>query len=161
MHLRTLILAASLAFVALFALINWDAFMAPTPLTLGFMEVRAPLGLVMLLTTGVVSALFLLYILFMQASVIVEARRTAKELKGHRELTDQAEASRFSELRAFLERELQRLEAQQAASTRELAARVEQSQSLLKTEIQASTGSLSACMGEVEDKLDRALQPPR
>ncbi len=126
MKFRTALLILMLVALAVFALVNWTAVMAPTSLSLGFTEFRAPLGLLLLMVTVGVSALFLIYIVFQQAGVIMETRRYAKELKTHRELADKAEASRFTELRVFLEGELRRLEAQGAASTRELAARLDQ-----------------------------------
>jgi len=132
MKFRTVLVFLMLAAVAVFALANWTAFTAPTPLTLGFLEFQAPLGLVMLVLTGVVSGLLLVYIVFQQAGVILEARRFAKDLSAHRELVDRAEASRFTELRTFLEGELRRLEAQNAAGTREVGARIDQLQRSLK-----------------------------
>jgi uncharacterized integral membrane protein len=132
MKFRTVLVLLMLAAVSVFALANWAAFTAPTALTLGVFEFQAPLGLVMLVLTGAVSGLLLVYIVMQQAGVIMEARRYAKELSAHRELADRAEASRFTELRAFLEAELRRVEAQQAAGTRELAARIDQLQASLK-----------------------------
>ena len=157
MNLRTLSIVFALLVLAVFTLLNWSAFLAPTTLTLGFAEVQAPLGLIMLGVTGVVSGLFLVYILVQQASVILESRRTAKELKAHRELADKAEASRFTEMRSFLEGELRRLEAQASASTRELGERIDRMDQQLQAQLAESTRSLSAYVGEVEDKLDRAL----
>ncbi len=125
MKFRTVLVFLMLAAVAVFALANWTAFTAPTALTLGMFEFQAPLGLVMLVVTGTVGAVLLVYIVLQQAGVILEARRYAKELSAHRELADKAEASRFTELRAFLESELRRLEAQNAAGTRELGARID------------------------------------
>jgi hypothetical protein len=62
--------------VAVFALANWTAFTAPTLLSLGFLEFQAPLGLVMLVLTGALSAgLLLVYIVVQQAGVILEGRR--------------------------------------------------------------------------------------
>ena len=155
MNLRSLSLSLALALVALFAVLNWAAFTAPTQLSLGFTDVKAPLGLIMLIATGLVSGLFLVYIVFQQAGVILEARRYAKELKAHRELADKAEASRFTELRAFMEGELRRIEAQAAAGNRELGARIEQLQQALQETLAQSTRTLSAYVGEVDDKLDR------
>ena len=132
MNHRTLLVLLALALLAAFALLNWTAFMKPTALSLGFMEVQAPLGLIMLVVAGSICALFLAVIVFQQAGIILEARRTAKELKSHREMADKAEASRFTELRAFLEGELRRLEAQGSAGTRELGARIGQLDELLK-----------------------------
>ncbi len=160
MNLRSLLVAAALALLAAFALLNWTAFTAPTTLSLAFTNVQAPLGLIMLVITGFFSGLFLVYILFQQAGVILEARRYAKELKTHRELADKAEASRFTEMRAFLEAELRRLEAQRAAETRELGARIEASERQLCEKLGESTRTLTAYVGEVEDKLDRLLGPP-
>lgn len=149
MNLRSLTIAVALLLLALFALLNWPAFIAPTTLSLGFTEVQAPLGLIMLVATGVLCGLFLIYILFQQAGVIVEARRYAKELQSHRDLADQAEASRFTELRLFVESEFKGLEQ-----------RVEQLHQRLEEKVAESTLSLSAYVGEVDDKLDRALGQP-
>jgi len=135
MKFRTVLVFLMLVAVSVFALTNWAAFTAPTALSLGVLEFQAPLGLVMLVLTGAVSGLLLGYILMQQAGVIMEARRYAKELSAHRELADKAEASRFTELRAFLESELRRLESQNAAGTRELGARIDQLQSSLRPSI--------------------------
>ncbi|MDP1790614.1 MAG: LapA family protein, partial [Methylibium sp.] len=128
-------------------------------LNLGFAEVNAPLGLIMLVVSGVLVGLFLVYLVFQQAGVIMEARRYAKELKSHRELADTAEASRFTELRSFLDGELRKIEAQGAAATRELGARLERLELQLQEKLAESTRTLSAYVGEVDDKLDRLLPP--
>jgi uncharacterized integral membrane protein len=159
MNLRNLLVALALALLAAFTLLNWTAFTAPTTLSLAFGEVQAPLGLIMLVVTGLFSGLFLVYIVFQQAGVILEARRYAKELKSHRELADKAEASRFTEMRGFLEAELRRLEAQRAAETRELGARIEAAERKVTAMSAESTRILSAYVGEIEDKLDRLLGP--
>jgi uncharacterized integral membrane protein len=160
MNLRTLLIALVLALLAAFALLNWSAFVTPTTLSVGFTEVQAPLGLIMLVLVAVVSALFLFYIVVQQAGIIMENRRNAKELTAQRELADKAEASRFSELRNYLEGELRKLEAQHAAGTRELGARVEAAQSQLQDKLGESTRTLSAYVGEVDDKLNRMANLP-
>lgn len=159
MSLRSLLVVAALALLAAFAIVNWTAFTAPTTLSLLFTEVQAPLGLIMLVVTGLFSGLFLFYILFQQAGVILEARRYAKELHTHRELADKAEASRFTEIRTFLEGELRKLEGQGAAGVRELGGRIEKLEQQLADRLAESTRTLSAYVGEVEDKLDRMLRP--
>jgi uncharacterized integral membrane protein len=161
MNLRTLLIALALIALAVFALLNWSAFTAPTTLSLGFSQVQAPLGLIMLVVTGAVSALFLFYIVFQQAGVIMETRRVTKELNVQRELADKAEASRFTEMRVFLEGELRKLEAQSAAATRELGARIAQFEQQLQDKLAESTRTLSAYVGEVDEKLDRLREPPR
>lgn len=110
MKLRTVALLLLFVLVALFVALNWSAFLTPTPLTVGFARFEAPLGLLMLSLTAVVVAALLLYILVQQASVILELRRSARELHSHRELADKAEASRFTELRTVLQADLLRME---------------------------------------------------
>lgn len=159
MNIRSVLIALALMLLAVFALLNWAAFTAPTTLSVGFAEVQAPLGLIMLIVTGVVSALFLLYIVIMLAGALMETRRSTKELNAQRDLADKAEASRFSELRSFLESELRKVEAQAAAGTREIGARVDALQKQLQDKLDESTRSLSAYVGEVDDKLDRMARP--
>jgi hypothetical protein len=126
MPLRTVVLLIVLAAVVAFAALNWSAFLAPTTLSLGVAQVQAPLGLIMLALTVILTALFLTYLVYVQTTVLLESRRHAKELQAQRVLADQAEASRFTELRTYLESRLTELE-----------------------------NSLSAQVGEMRDRLDR------
>lgn len=125
MPLRTLVLVAVLVAVALFAALNWSVIVAPTTLSLGFAEVQAPLGLVLLGLIAVLGTLFLLYVVYLQSSVLLETRRHARELEAQRALAEQAEASRYSELRALLEARLRELENSLAAMIGELGERLE------------------------------------
>ena len=95
MNLRAFALTLMLAFSLLLLLVtlNWTAFAAPTALSLGFTEISAPLGMVALVFTAVVSALFVVYIVFQQAGVILDARRFAKEGKVQRVLGAHMEQS--------------------------------------------------------------------
>ena len=158
MNLRTISIALALLLVAVFALLNWSAFSAPTELTLGFATVQGPLGLIMLVVTGVVSALFLVYIVYQQAGVILESRRYEKELRVNRELADRAEASRFTELREYVGTEIGKLQARQATDAEQIGARLRQLEEKLLGKVDEATRSLSAYVGEVDDKLDRVLR---
>ncbi|WP_088285104.1 LapA family protein [Ideonella sp. A 288] len=161
MNLRAFSLTLVLAFVLLaaFATLNWVTMATPSTLNLGFAEVSAPLGLVLLVFTAAISGLFIVYLVLLQAGVILEARRLTKEVKAQRELADTAEASRFTELHTLLEGELRRLDAQGAESTREFGARIERSERAMQDRLAEAAGALSAHLGEIEDKLDRALVP--
>ncbi|MCM2326692.1 MAG: LapA family protein [Lysobacter sp.] len=153
----TLILAFAL--LAAFAALNWVAMAAPVTLSLGFADVSAPLGIVMLAFIAAISGLFVVYIVLLQAGVILEARRLTKEVKAQRELADTAEASRFTQLRTLLESELRRIEAQGAAFGRDFGALMEQSERGMQQKLAEATGTLSAYLGEIDDKLDRVLAP--
>jgi uncharacterized integral membrane protein len=110
MPFRTLLLLLLLGALALFVAVNWTAFTAPTTLSLLVGSVEAPLGLVMLMITGVLAAIFLGYAFYLQTTLLLETRRMTRELAAQRQLADQAEASRFTELRATLDTRLERLE---------------------------------------------------
>lgn len=106
MNLRTLAIVIVLAFVAGFAVLNWSAINSPMDLNFVFTKVQAPLGMVLLLIMALLLVLFLLYILYMQANIMLDNRRRDKDMEHQRELADQAELSRFTELRDYLQGEL-------------------------------------------------------
>jgi uncharacterized integral membrane protein/exonuclease VII small subunit len=157
MNLRTLMLLLLSAVIAVFAVANWGAFTTPTTLSLVFATVQAPLGLIMLALTGLLAALFLVYVVYLQAVVIVEARRAARDLAAQTELADKAEASRFTELRALLESDVRKLETGIAQVEAAVAGRVEAAAQALTAHLTDTEKSLSAHLGEVEDKFDRML----
>ena len=66
--------------------------MAPTTLSLVFTTVDAPLGLIMLAAVAFFTILFLVYLAYLQATVLLDARRHSRELEASRSLADQAEA---------------------------------------------------------------------
>lgn len=115
---------AILAFVAL----NWSAMSTPTNLSLGFTEIRAPLGLVLLGLMALLSVVFVALVAYTQGTVLVETRRHAKELAAQRELADKAEASRFTDLRAHLDKEISRVTEAMGVQTRETLSRVDRAE---------------------------------
>ena len=155
MKARTIILVIVLIAIGAFTALNWTAFKTPTALSLGVTAVQAPLGLVMLGLMAFLTALFLVFVLYVQASVLVDARRHARELQANRELADQAEASRFSELRRFLEVELKGIAALHAESKTALQARLDQLDQNLRSSVEESGNTLAAYIGELEDRLER------
>jgi uncharacterized integral membrane protein len=112
MPLRTLIVLLLAAMLVIFVAVNWTAFTAPTSLSLVFGTVEAPLGLVMLIVTGAVALVFLAYAFWLQAAVLRESRRMARELGAQRQLAEAAETSRLTELRAHIDQAINGLAAQ-------------------------------------------------
>lgn len=144
MSVRTILVLVVSGLLALFTVVNWSTFITPTHLSLVVTSVDAPLGLVMLGFTAALAAVLLFYALKVQINALSDSRKQAEELRRQRELADQAEASRFTELRTYLDQQLASLrQAQQAGAER------------LHAEITAATNTLSACIGEVDDRLER------
>lgn len=148
MTLRSGLVIVVLVLIGLFSILNWSVLLAPTDLTLGFTTVKAPLGLIMLGLIVMLAAMFLIYIVVLQAAMMSESRRVAKELKAQRELADKAEASRFDELRQLHSADMERL-----------LARIDQLDRELRSAIEANANGINATLGELDDRLQRAGTP--
>jgi uncharacterized integral membrane protein len=159
MKVRTFFLMLLLAAIAVFTLLNWQAILSPTSLSLGVADIQAPLGLIMLGLMVTISVLFLLYIVYLQTSVFLETRRHNKEMHANRVLADQAEASRFTKLNVFLESEIKKQTSLASENRAALLARIEQLERELRLTIEQSTNSLSASLGELEDRVEKSLKP--
>ncbi|MGH8682940.1 MAG: LapA family protein [Burkholderiales bacterium] len=155
MNLRTLLLLLIVAAIAVFAALNWGAFTAPTTLSLGFGEMQAPLGLIMLAMTAVLALAFLVFVVYLQTTVLLEARRHARELQASRGLADQAEASRFTDLRGYVEAELARLASQGEASRASVLERLDEIERNLRTSVEQAGNTLAAYIGEIDDRIKR------
>ncbi len=134
---RPLLFFLALALTGAFVAINWPAFLTPTSLTLGFTEINAPLGLIMLGILGVALLGFIFWAIALQGHALMEARRMTKELHAKSELADKAEASRFTELRNHLD------------------TRIDQ----LQRSVEQQGNALSAHFGQLEDKMKTSSAP--
>jgi len=149
MSMRTVLVLVVVALLALFTVVNWQTFITPTELNLVVARVQAPLGLVMLGFTAVLAAVLLAYALKVQVNALSDSRRQSEELRRQRELADQAEASRFTELRSFLEQEMAALRKTQQDAGQQL-----------RGELVDAANSLAASIGELDERIERALPTP-
>jgi uncharacterized integral membrane protein len=153
MRIRSLFLILILTLIGAFTALNWSVFLTNTTLSFGVATLQAPLGMIMLGLLVFVVAYFMVYVLYLQSTVLFDARRNAKELQTNRELADKAEASRFTELRGFLEAGLKQRAEQDSAGQQVVLARLEALEKSLRTSVEQSGNSLSAYIGELEDRL--------
>jgi uncharacterized integral membrane protein len=156
MYLRTLLIIVLLGALVLFAAVNWGAFTTRTTLSLIFTTVEAPLGVILLAVIGVLTLLFLIYLVYWQSSALLESRRNARELQMLREIAENAEASRFVQLRSLLETELRELADRSAESKDAILARLDEIDRNLRSTIEQSANTLAAYIGEVDDRVERA-----
>lgn len=153
MKLRSLVLVLALLAVGGFTLLNWSVIQAPTSLSLGVMDIQAPLGLILLSMIALLTLLFLVYVLYLQSTVMFDARVHAKELQTNRKLADQAEASRFTELRNFLEAEFKRRSDADQEARAALTNRLDQLEQALRLAVAQSGNTLAAHLGEMDERL--------
>ncbi|MDR3368516.1 LapA family protein [Rhodoferax sp.] len=152
MKLRTFVLLLVVLAVGAFTLLNWAVIMTPTELSMGLVQVQAPLGLIMLGMMAVLTLVFLVYLLYLQTTVMLDGRNQAKELQSQRKLADQAEASRFTELRTFLDAEFKRMAASDTEAKAALLTRIDGLERDLRLAVEQSGNSLAASMAEMDDR---------
>jgi len=117
--------------LALFVGLNWGALSAITPISLGWVTVHAPLGLVLLVPLLVLCVLLPAWAVSLQARVLRDVRLNTNALQ-KRELADREETSRLVDLRIDFLRALEE-----------------------------SANATAASIGELEDRMERANLLPR
>lgn len=151
---------AGLFVLALFAVANWSLLTASASLNFLAFTVQGPLGLILLTANLVFFAIFAVYALSLRTSALVETRRHFRDLEAQRELADKAEASRYTLLVTRIDEEFARTRTTVDEVRAELLRRADSlEQSMLKS-VSENANSLSACVGEVDDKLDRLASRP-
>ncbi len=155
MRARTLILIFGIMLVAGFAALNVDEFTRPSLLSLGFTTITVPLGMVMLLLLVAVMLVFLATTLYIQSANLLETRQYARDLNVQRELADKAEASRFTELRRYLEAQTHAALQRETANVTAMNERMVQLQAALMRRMEVSDNTTAAYMGQLEDRLER------
>ena len=146
MHFRSAILFLVVLAIAALAVLNWPALATSTTVSLGLLTLQAPLGLLMLGLTALLAVFFVAYVLSLQGSVLLETRRHTKEMQVQRELADKAEASRFTELRHYLE-------IQQGQAHAALLARIDALEQRLAKRVEESDNATAAYVGQLEHQL--------
>jgi uncharacterized integral membrane protein len=143
---RTSVIVAMLALLAIFVMLNWTAFSTPTVLSLGFWQVTAPLGLIMLGVTALLGTLFLAFALYLQGVSLMEARRLGRELEAQRQVADKAEASRFTQLQSQVDE-----------ARRAMLERLDKLDRDFGTALERTESAMAAYVGELDDRLERTF----
>jgi len=159
MRFRTLFLFAVLGLTVLFALLNWKAFTTPTTLSLVFGTVEAPVGVIMLAVTFVLSAMCLAFLIYVQGAALMDSRRHTKELQLQRDRVEKAEASRVTDLHNFVNAEMRAAAQIHADMLTQILARIDQLEQHNNVALQETGNSLSAYIGELEDRLEHRRIP--
>jgi len=129
--IRKILILTVVSLLAVFVWLNWSALSAITPISLGWVTVHAPLGLVLLVPLLVLCVLLPAWAISLQARVLRDVRVITKALQ-QRELAEREEASRLVDLRIDFLRALEE-----------------------------SVNTMAATVGELEDRMERANLLPR
>ena len=155
MRLKTILLIVGVVLIAAFAVANVEEFTRPSLLNFGFVMMQVPLGLVMLLLVFVLLLIFLAMTLYMRSANLIETRGYAKQLTAQRELADTAEASRFTDLRRYMETQAALNTNQNKDTVTAMDRRITQSEKLLLQRLDQSDNSNAAYWGQHDDALAR------
>ena len=155
MRIRTLLLIIGIVLVAAFAALNIDEFTRISVLSLGFTTVQVPLGLVMLALLVATMLVFLATTIYIQSAHLIETRQYARELSTQRVLADKAEASRFTELRHYIETQVAASQQREVATATVHNERLAQAQAALLSRLDVSDNTTAAYLGQLEDRLER------
>ena len=153
MRFRTILMILAILLVAGFVALNVDEFTRISLLSLGFTTIQLPLGLVMLVLLIASVLIFLASTIYMQSRHVLEARTHTRELNTQRELADKAEASRFTELRTFLEEQVLAEQRRESALGTVMADRFAQQQQVMLARLDQMDNTLAAHIGQLEDQL--------
>ena len=155
MRARSIALILVIVVVAAFVALNVDEFTRASVLSLGFTSVQVPLGLVMLVLLAGAAVIFLGVMIYMQSSNLLETRNYARELNTQRDLADKAEASRFTELRHYLEAQSAAQQRREQAAEQVLSERFAAQNRVLMARLEQSDNTIAAYMGQLEDRVER------
>ena len=139
---------ATLLIVA-FVIVNWGTLGAPIAISFGFTRTSVPLGALLLFFTLLLAAVFSAWIMRVQFRHLALHRHHAEELRSQRELVSNAEASRLTELRQYLQQEIAALKDGQR-----------ESEQRLRDELHGAVNALSAGIGEIDERLERQYPVP-
>lgn len=150
MNLLSGIILLALLLLGVFTLVNWTVLTASTTLSFVAFHVEGPLGVILLGATLLLVLLFVLYVMALRTSMLVESHRLNQELQAQRKLAESAETSRIDALRTQIELEFAQLRGG-------IDVRLDTVAQSTKQALDESTNSLAALVGEMDDKIDRAL----
>ena len=147
------IILVALLLLGVFTLVNWPVLIEPTTLSFVTFDIVGPLGVILLGVTLVLVALFALYALALRTNMLMESSRHNQELQAQRKLAESAETSRINELRTQIGQEFAQLRGVILA----VDTRMDTVTLSTKQSIDEAANSLAALIGEMDDKIDRAL----
>lgn len=157
MRFRTIALIVAIALVAGFVALNLEEFTRMSVLSLGFTTVQVSLGLVMLALLVIATVVFLASTMLMQSANLLETRKYARELNTQRELADKAEASRFTELRQYLEITATAEKQREIVANQALADRLATLERTFAARMEQSDNTVAAHLGQLEDRFERNM----
>lgn len=158
MRTRSTLLVIAILLVAGFAALNWPDIVRSSPLSFGLFVTDAPLGAILLLLLAATLILFLAATVAMRTQSLIDYRQHQKTLEAQRELAENAEASRFTDLRGQLDTHLREMRERDAIAATEFDKHMVQSQRELRTQMEQMNRMIAARLNELEHRLETRFE---
>ncbi len=153
MRARLLFIVIAVFFTGAIAVQNWPEFARSAPMSIGPFSMDMSLGLLMLTLLGIALAVLLVSSATLESRHLLEHRKHARALHAQRELAENAEASRFTDLRTHLDSHLKESRQRDAIVASEFERTVLQSQRELRGQIEQLNHMMATRLGELEGRL--------
>jgi hypothetical protein len=157
MRARIFFAVLAILVVAGFAALNWPEFQRTTPLNFGFFMMDASLGKIMLALLALGLLAVLISGSMLRSRMMVTENRYTRELQVQRDLADKAEASRFTELRQYLDGHFRDSRQRDALGSTEFEKSMVQSQRELRNQLEQMNQMFARRLGELDDRLDARI----
>lgn len=161
MRARLVYIVLALIVVGGVAALNWTEFNRIEPMSFGLFTTEGSVGLFMLAAFGLTILVMLLSSAVQESRYMMESNRHAKALQAQRDLADKAEASRFTELRQYLDTHLRDNRQREALAATEFERAMVQSQRELRAQLETLSRSLDARLAGLEGRIDTRLDRDR
>jgi uncharacterized integral membrane protein len=161
MRIRNVLFILAAILVVAFALLNWEEVTRATTLNLGLTSLTAPLGVVLLGLLVLATVLFVAAQASAHTRHLMESRQNAKALQAQRELAENAEASRFVELRQHLDEHLRETRQRETQGASQMEQTVSRLQRELRQELEQFHRAMTVRLGEMEARLTSRIEPGR
>ncbi|HSV34398.1 MAG TPA: hypothetical protein VLI46_02515 [Ramlibacter sp.] len=147
---RFVLLVIAILLVAGFAALNWAEFTRPTSLNFGMFMMDGALGAILLAILAVALLAFLASSVSMRSRMMTTENRYTRDLQVQRDLADKAEASRFTELRQYLDSHFRDSRQREGLAASEFEKSMLQSQRELRAQIEHMNHLIATRLGDLE-----------
>jgi len=154
MRARIVFIVLALLVVGGVAALNWPEVNRTTAMNFGVLTAEASMGLFLLAAFGLTILVMLLSSAVQESRYMMESNRHAKALQAQRDLADKAEASRFTELRQYLDTHLRDNREHDAITATEFEKAMVQGQRELRGQIEQMSRALEGRLGQLESRID-------
>ena len=158
MRARIVFIVLALLVVGGVAALNWPEVNRTTAMNFGVLTAEASMGLFLLAAFGLTILVMLLSSAVQESRYMMESNRHAKALQAQRDLADKAEASRFTELRQYLDTHLRDNREHDAITATEFEKAMVQGQRELRSQIEQMSRAMDARLSQLETRIEGRVE---